>query len=289
MSTLSMPEMLTQLCSRGRPRPRRSRAARRARWRFRARSPAPGRCRCRRCPRRGRSAPAPARARPAVCPARRLRPRGSLAGSAARQGMPPRPACPCARSRARPPGVYSSALWTRLPSASRSSTASPGTCASASSKPRSMSLASARCTHSSAASSTSGAQVRPMRTNPARKPPGSARASASSWLARRAVRIVARCTCSSCARISSGTPLRERDFRMRLQAGERRAQLVRRVGEEALLVAARIGHLPEQLVQRAHQRARLLGRLRRDRSGAGRAPSARGFPPTGPPAAPGRA
>ena len=38
------------------------------------------------------------------------------------------------------------------------------------------------------------------------------------------------------------------DFRVRLQAGKRRAQLVRGIGEEALLVAARFGDLPEQLV-----------------------------------------
>ena len=47
---------------------------------------------------------------------------------------------------------------------------------------------------------------------------------------------------------------------MRLQPGERRAQLMRGVGEKALLVAARLRQFLEQAVQRAHQRARLLGR-----------------------------
>src|SRR6266850_4243734 len=56
-----------------------------------------------------------------------------------------------------------------------------------------------------------------------------------------------------------GQRLRERELGMRLQAGERRAQLVRSVGEKALLVAARLRDFLEQAVQRAHQRPRLLG------------------------------
>ena len=54
--------------------------------------------------------------------------------------------------------------------------------------------------------------------------------------------------------------LRERELGVRLQPGERRAQLVRGVGEKALLLAARRRHLLEQAVQRADQRPRLLGR-----------------------------
>ena len=77
------------------------------------------------------------------------------------------------------------------------------------------------------------------------------------------MRIVARCTCSSCARTRVGHGLRERELGVRLQPGERRAQLVRGVGEEALLVAAGLGDLAEQLVQRRDQRARLFGRVRR--------------------------
>ncbi len=71
-------------------------------------------------------------------------------------------------------------------------------------RPRSMSFAIARCTHSSAASSTTARRFTGFAST--RVPPGSARASASSWLARRAVRMVARCICSSCTRCSSGTP-----------------------------------------------------------------------------------
>ena len=59
---------------------------------------------------------------------------------------------------------------------------------------------------------------------------------------------------------------RERELGVRLQARERRAQLMRGVGKEALLVAARLRHLVEQSVQRAHQRLRFLGcALRRNR------------------------
>jgi hypothetical protein len=54
--------------------------------------------------------------------------------------------------------------------------------------------------------------------------------------------------------------LRERELGVHLQPGERRAQLVRRVGEEALLHVAGGGHLGEQPVQRADQRARLRRR-----------------------------
>src|SRR5437763_655223 len=52
---------------------------------------------------------------------------------------------------------------------------------------------------------------------------------------------------------------RERELGVRLQARERRAQLMRGVGKEALLVAARLRHLVEQSVQRAHERLRCLG------------------------------
>jgi hypothetical protein len=66
--------------------------------------------------------------------------------------------------------------------------------------------------------------------------------------------------------------LRERELGVRAQAGERRAQLVRGVGEEALLLEARGGDLGEQAVERAHQRPRLLRRAR----GVDRAQVARG-------------
>ena len=115
--------------------------------------------------------------------------------------MPPMPV----RTVTRPPDcVYSTALPIRLTSSSRSRNASPRTPAAAISNPRSTSFASDRCTHSSAHSSTTWR--RSMRANSeGRLPPGSARASASSWLARRAVRMVALCTYSSSARQASGT------------------------------------------------------------------------------------
>ena len=47
---------------------------------------------------------------------------------------------------------------------------------------------------------------------------------------------------------------------MRLQAGERRAQLVRGIGDEALLVAARRRHFGEKAVQRGDQRPGLFRR-----------------------------
>ena len=72
--------------------------------------------------------------------------------------------------------------------------------------------------------------------------------------------MVAWCTCSTWARQASGIGCDERELGVRLQAGERRAQLVRGVGEEALLVAAGGGELLEQAVQRRDQRPRLLRR-----------------------------
>src|SRR3989441_5569526 len=57
--------------------------------------------------------------------------------------------------------------------------------------------------------------------------------------------------------------LGERELGMRAQSRERRAQLVRGVGEEALLVAVRFLDLHQQLVQRLDQRVRLCRRQRR--------------------------
>jgi hypothetical protein len=60
--------------------------------------------------------------------------------------------------------------------------------------------------------------------------------------------------CTACLRHR----LRQRELGMRLQAGERRAQLVRRIREEALLQMAGRGDFLQQTVQRADQRPRLL-------------------------------
>ena len=57
--------------------------------------------------------------------------------------------------------------------------------------------------------------------------------------------------------------LGKRELGMRAQSRERRAQLVRGVGEEALLVAVRFLDLHQQLVQRLDQRVRLCRRQRR--------------------------
>jgi hypothetical protein len=56
-----------------------------------------------------------------------------------------------------------------------------------------------------------------------------------------------------------GHRLRERQLGVRLQPGERSAQLVRRVSEEALLGLRRLRHFLEQPVERRYQRQRLLG------------------------------
>jgi hypothetical protein len=95
-----------------------------------------------------------------------------------------------------------------------------------------------------------------------------------------------------------GNRLRERQFGMRLQAGERRAQLVRRVGQEALLVEVRFAHATEQAVEGVHQLASFLRRLafidrvevaRRARTDFLRQPCERFEPHRQPPNASGRA
>ena len=172
----------------------------------------PSRCRCRRFPARGRSAPAPARARPAGCPAvvfdLEERPRSFRIAGADRHA----PALRRVLER----------VVDRLASASRSSSASPDTCTSARSKPE-VDFLLHRAVHPFVGRVLDHrAQVHAGTARPRDVPPGSARASASSWLARRAVRIVARCTCSSCARVRLGHALRQRESRC-APAGRRAA------------------------------------------------------------------
>ena len=122
-----------------------ARCRRRGRRRSRARSRGRGRCRCPACRARGRSARAPARARPAECRARRLRPRAN-ALAVARAGAH--------RDAAAARRVLERVVHQVGERLAQQEGVAVDRRAGSSSKPRSMSRASAWCTQASASPST---------------------------------------------------------------------------------------------------------------------------------------
>ena len=109
---------------------------------------------------------------------------------------------------------------------------------------------------------------------------GSLRASDSSCATRRDMRSTPMYRCASERLRLGGILLAQRHLDVRLQSRHRRAQLVRGVGDEAVLEAQHFVQPRHQLVHRLHQRLRPRPARRARRPGSGRGASA---PP--PPAA----